>query len=120
MKRRVKRDNPLDQQHDSQRHRRSVNTNIRSIQPVISNLNDPGWIHMWYLVSACSHFVLQFFITCLVLQNRGNGRDLNVQEAWAEGITGKGSVVTILDDGLEKNHPDITRNYVLFFLFWLH
>ncbi|EFX76306.1 hypothetical protein DAPPUDRAFT_306271 [Daphnia pulex] len=43
--------------------------------------------------------------------NRGNGLDMNVQEAWAEGITGKGSVVTILDDGLEKDHPDIIRNY---------
>ena len=37
---------------------------------------------------------------------------MNVQEAWSEGITGKGSVVTILDDGLEKDHPDIIRNYV--------
>lgn len=37
---------------------------------------------------------------------------MNVQEAWSEGITGKGSVVTILDDGLEKNHPDILQNYV--------
>jgi subtilisin family serine protease len=37
---------------------------------------------------------------------------MNVQEAWAEGITGKGIVVTILDDGLEKDHPDIIQNYV--------
>jgi len=37
---------------------------------------------------------------------------MNVQEAWEEGITGKGIVVTILDDGLEKDHPDIIRNYV--------
>lgn len=40
------------------------------------------------------------------------GLDMNVQEAWAEGVTGKGTVVTILDDGLEKDHPDIRRNYV--------
>lgn len=37
---------------------------------------------------------------------------MNVQEAWAEGITGHGVVVTILDDGLEKNHPDLCDNYV--------
>lgn len=36
---------------------------------------------------------------------------MNVQEAWLMGYTGKGVVVTILDDGLEKNHPDITQNY---------
>jgi len=37
---------------------------------------------------------------------------MNVIEAWNDGITGKGIVVTILDDGLEKDHPDIVRNYV--------
>ena len=47
-----------------------------------------------------------------MLQNRGPGLDMNVLEAWNEGITGKGIVVTILDDGLEKDHPDIVRNYV--------
>lgn len=37
---------------------------------------------------------------------------MNVQGAWAEGITGSGVVVTILDDGLEKDHPDLYHNYV--------
>lgn len=46
------------------------------------------------------------------LQNRGKGLDMNVQGAWAEGITGSGVVVTILDDGLEKDHPDLHKNYV--------
>ncbi|XP_043483966.1 furin-like protease 1 isoform X2 [Leptopilina heterotoma] len=55
-------------------------------------LNDERWSLMWYL-------------------NRGNGLDMNVQEAWAEGITGRGVVVTILDDGLEKDHPDLKDNY---------
>lgn len=54
--------------------------------------SDPKWPSMWYL-------------------NRGNGLDMNVIPAWQEGITGKGAVVTILDDGLEKNHPDLTQNY---------
>lgn len=45
------------------------------------------------------------------------GLDMNVQEAWAEGVTGKGTVVTILDDGLEKDHPDIRRNYVRYSVF---
>ena len=58
-----------------------------------------------------------YVIVCFVclwglLQNRGMGLDMNVREAWAEGVTGKGTVVTILDDGLEKDHPDIRRNYV--------
>lgn len=45
-------------------------------------------------------------------QNRGSGLDMNVIPAWKEGITGKGIVVTILDDGLEKDHPDLSANYV--------
>lgn len=57
-----------------------------------ANLNDPRWPQMWYL-------------------NRGQGLDMNVQNAWAKGITGQGIVVTILDDGLEKDHPDIKLNY---------
>ncbi|XP_037816406.1 furin-like protease 1 isoform X2 [Lucilia sericata] len=54
--------------------------------------NDPKWPQMWYL-------------------NRGGDLDMNVIPAWKEGITGKGIVVTILDDGLESDHPDIISNY---------
>lgn len=37
---------------------------------------------------------------------------MNVIPAWQEGITGRGVVVTILDDGLETDHPDLIANYV--------
>lgn len=37
---------------------------------------------------------------------------MNVQGAWAQGIIGRGIVVTILDDGLETDHPDLRKNYV--------
>ena len=37
---------------------------------------------------------------------------MNVQGAWSQGVTGRGVVVTILDDGLEKDHPDLMDNYV--------
>lgn len=45
-------------------------------------------------------------------QNRGQGLDMNVESVWDRNITGRGVVVTILDDGLEKNHPDLLSNYV--------
>jgi furin len=38
--------------------------------------------------------------------------DINVIPAWNSGFTGRGVVVTILDDGIDHNHPDIRRNYV--------
>ncbi|XP_050451575.1 furin-like protease 1 isoform X2 [Cataglyphis hispanica] len=65
---------------------------IKRPSNILSMLNDERWPQMWYL-------------------NRGKGLDMNVQGAWAEGITGNGVVVTILDDGLEKDHPDLFKNY---------
>jgi hypothetical protein len=38
--------------------------------------------------------------------------DLNVTGAWRMGYTGRGRVVTFLDDGLEFDHPDLQENYV--------
>jgi len=37
---------------------------------------------------------------------------MNVVSAWQLGYTGKGVVVTILDDGVEHNHTDLLINYV--------
>lgn len=54
--------------------------------------SDPKWPRMWYL-------------------NRGQGLDMNVMPAWRRGYTGRKIVVSILDDGIEKDHPDIKRNY---------
>jgi len=40
-----------------------------------------------------------------------NGADMNVVPAWRKGYTGKGVVVSILDDGIQHNHPDLAQNY---------
>lgn len=47
-------------------------------------------------------------------QNGGakDGLDMNVAAAWQKGYTGKGVVVSILDDGIQTNHPDLAQNYV--------
>lgn len=37
---------------------------------------------------------------------------MNVGPAWQKGYTGKGVVVSILDDGIQTNHPDLSQNYV--------
>lgn len=55
-----------------------------------------------------------------VFQNRASNKDsdevdLNVQEAWQLGYSGKGVVVTIMDDGLDHTHPDLSANYVILF-----
>ena len=38
-------------------------------------------------------------------------KGINVVPVWEKGITGKGVVVTILDDGLEHSHADLVGNY---------
>eukprot|EP00050_Salpingoeca_kvevrii_P003889 m.236812 g.236812 ORF g.236812 m.236812 type:complete len:659 (-) comp10902_c0_seq1:74-2050(-) len=41
-----------------------------------------------------------------------NGHDINVRKVWEEyGFTGKGVVVTVVDDGIEHSHPDLHDNY---------
>ena len=37
---------------------------------------------------------------------------MNIEGAWKRGYTGKNIVVTILDDGIERTHPDLLQNYV--------
>ncbi|CAB1425746.1 unnamed protein product [Pleuronectes platessa] len=54
--------------------------------------SDPKFRDQWYLYNS-------------------NQRDLNAKAAWELGYTGKGVVVSILDDGIEKNHPDLMQNY---------
>lgn len=45
---------------------------------------------------------------------------MNILAAWQRGYTGKNVVVTILDDGIERNHPDLAQNYVSILLGSLH
>ena len=63
-------------------------------QGVASFISDPMFNSQWHL-------------------NRGarGGFDMNVKPAWNRGFSGKGVVVTILDDGIQHNHPDLRDNY---------
>lgn len=51
-------------------------------------------------------------ITNIFFQWRSNGHDMNVERAWEQNITGRGAVISILDDGIEYTHPDLKENYV--------
>ncbi len=81
----------LQQQTELKRTKRDLSDNSKSQQLVMP---DPLFHKQWYL-------------------NRGavDGSDMNVQAAWRAGLTGRGVVVTILDDGIQGNHPDLVRNY---------
>jgi hypothetical protein len=63
---------------------------------------DPNWTKQWFLVNSETG----------VLQELGDStRDLNVEPAWIQGITGCNVVVGIVDDGVEFTHPDLSTNY---------
>lgn len=47
------------------------------------------------------------------LQNNADARNsLNVVRVWEKGITGKGVIVAVLDDGILYDHKDIKDNFV--------
>ncbi|XP_033020419.1 neuroendocrine convertase 1 isoform X1 [Lacerta agilis] len=82
-----------EQQYEKKRSKRSV------LRDSAENLfNDPMWNQQWYLQDTRMTPSLPKL-------------DLHVIPVWQKGITGKGVVVTVLDDGLEWNHTDIYINY---------
>ncbi|XP_061173752.1 neuroendocrine convertase 1-like isoform X1 [Saccostrea echinata] len=62
------------------------------------NFIDPLWNKEWYLHDTRTDLSLPKL-------------DLHVVPVWAQGITGKGIVVSVLDDGIEHNHTDLAQNY---------
>lgn len=42
----------------------------------------------------------------------GNGVDINVLAAWESGVSGDGVTIAMVDDGLQRTHPDISPNYL--------
>ena len=38
--------------------------------------------------------------------------DINIQVVWNHGYSGRNVVVTVLDDGLDYSHLDLSANYV--------
>ena len=45
-------------------------------------------------------------------QNPPDGRGMNIDKVWQQGVTGKGIVVAVVDDGLQQSHPDLKDNFV--------
>ncbi|KAF4534441.1 Peptidase S8/S53 subtilisin/kexin/sedolisin [Lasiodiplodia theobromae] len=58
------------------------------------DIHDPLFTAQWHL-----------------LNTREDGNDINVTGLWKEGITGKGSTVCIVDDGLDLDSDDLKDNY---------
>ncbi|KAI8791533.1 PC3 endoprotease variant B isoform X1 [Biomphalaria glabrata] len=59
------------------------------------SFSDPKFKNMWYLVN----------------EGFDGDIDMNIAVVWEKGFTGKGIVVSILDDGIDYTHPDLANNY---------
>ncbi|QHD54473.1 S8 family serine peptidase [Shewanella algae] len=65
---------------------------------------DPLYQHQWHLKNTGQN---------AFAKNRGvAGEDMNVSDAIASGVTGKGVIVAVVDDGLEISHPDLSANVI--------
>uniref|UniRef100_H0X116 Neuroendocrine convertase 1 n=1 Tax=Otolemur garnettii TaxID=30611 RepID=H0X116_OTOGA len=82
-----------EQQYEKERSKRSAPRDSAG-----NLFNDPMWNQQWYLQDTRMTAALPKL-------------DLHVIPVWQKGITGKGVVITVLDDGLEWNHTDIYDNY---------
>uniref|UniRef100_A0A8C4EH67 Proprotein convertase subtilisin/kexin type 5b n=1 Tax=Dicentrarchus labrax TaxID=13489 RepID=A0A8C4EH67_DICLA len=79
--------------------KRRIKRDYKPSPPAQNNIffNDAKWSSMWYI--HCNDDV------------HNCQSDMNIMGAWKRGYTGKDVVVTILDDGIERNHPDLFQNY---------
>ncbi|OAD77937.1 hypothetical protein PHYBLDRAFT_108764, partial [Phycomyces blakesleeanus NRRL 1555(-)] len=58
------------------------------------HITDPGFPQQWHLVN-----------------QQYPGKDINVVDVWKQGVTGNGSTVVILDDGLDYESQDLAANF---------
>ncbi len=61
------------------------------------------------------YFKLRVFVIFQKNKGQNGGKpklDLNVEAAWAQGITGKNITTAVMDDGVDYMHPDLKFNYV--------
>lgn len=79
---------------DNSRNENNIEDEDQSLKYKNIDFNDPLYKDQWY-----------------ILKGGAGGYDMDVINVWRQGYTGKGIVVTILDDGVQSNHPDLSRNY---------
>jgi hypothetical protein len=100
-RRRVKRDyieqpsivGPIEEEAHSIREPRQTTFFERRPVPKLP-FPDPLYQDQWYLIGRAV-----------------GGFDMNVREAWLMGYAGRNVSISILDDGIQRDHPDLIQNY---------
>jgi len=63
--------------------------------PGTANGTSEGYYGQWHLINQ------------MPLSAKNAGLDVNIQGAWARGLTGEGVIIGIIDDGVQGEHPDL-------------
>ncbi|XGW19896.1 hypothetical protein V3C99_003605 [Haemonchus contortus] len=97
-------DDEDDEEHDLSQEEEEPLSNLNSLDLAKSEGSgqpvphlpwpDPLYPKQWYLVGKAA----------------GN-YDMNVREAWLLGYAGRNISISILDDGIQRDHPDLVANY---------
>ncbi|KAK9457604.1 peptidase S8/S53 domain-containing protein [Dipodascopsis uninucleata] len=76
--------------------KRQVDSDMAPVKKIeeAMNIHDPEFERQWHLINPIQH-----------------GHDINVTDVWLQNITGEGSVVAIVDDGLDFESDDLKANY---------
>lgn len=105
-RRRVKRDFLPDAEPRPIRQAARVFNNGREIPRL--PFPDPLYRDQWYLVSCDGTFI---YAAGFKVGGAIGGYDMNVREAWLLGYAGRNVSVSILDDGIQRDHFDLATNY---------
>ncbi|XP_034997609.2 proprotein convertase subtilisin/kexin type 5 [Hippoglossus stenolepis] len=97
VQRRAKRNSRASHISADMKPKRPPAARARSSRTQTLRFNDPAWNSLWYI--HCSG------------EAEGCLSHMNIAAAWTRGYTGKGVVVSVLDDGIEREHPDLKPNY---------
>lgn len=73
-----------------------MDSSMAQLQKIMEDvqINDPQFLKQWHLVNPSYP-----------------GNDINVKDVWMGGITGKGVVAAIVDDGVDFESPDLKDNF---------
>ncbi|EZF36237.1 hypothetical protein H109_03623 [Trichophyton interdigitale MR816] len=87
-------------------------------QPPVAHLNTTDWVEDVSAVQTRSRVSSALGITDPLFNSQWHlfntvqlKQDMNVTGAWLEGVTGKGTVTAIIDDGLDFHSNDLNNNY---------
>jgi subtilisin len=87
-----------------------LQANVKAIAPSFRNFDTDYGYGLINAAAAVAHAAGQKLFANVSNHNSWNLDLINAPEAWAQGYTGQGIVVAVLDTGVNYNHPDLAVN----------